>query len=303
MNIKLTLLILLLLSLLSGCSQQQETNVMPIKETQWPDANAQTHTHRELPLTNVERTFAARYPQLVFSHTALDDITLYEVRPDQSRNAPMVIFLHEQGVNKDEYLELATSCAQAGYFCVLMDLPGHGERICAQTMQSIEMVTAGSADIDLLLAYYRLSPFADSSRFSLLGISMGGSVAYHYASFGKQSPSGMLVCSAAVDFSELYAKGSMLEGKEQPPTWDRETFLRYCETCNPINHMDRLRQIPLLAIYGSQDKIVNIDGIRSFADNLATGGNARFIFLEQAHHEVTKYLQPYVLPTLSQFLK
>lgn len=303
MKNKLVILMVILLFILCGCSQQQKADVAPVVESQWPSSDKQIHTYKEFPLTSDESNVAAEYPQLVFAHVALDDVFLYEIRPEAAINAPMAIFLHEQGTNKDECLEMAFSCAQAGYFCVLMDLPGHGERLSTQTLQAIEVVTEGSADIDLILEFYRLSRYADSSRFGLLGISMGGSVAYHYAAFGEKMPALLLVCSAEADFAELYDKGSLVQGKEQPSTWDAETFRAYCKTCNPMDHLDRLCEIPMLSIYGSQDSVVNIDSIHSLAERMSAAGKARFMFLEHENHEVTKYLQPYILPMLGQCLK
>ena len=299
----LLLLFLLLSLLLAGCSQQQEPPLTPIAEFQWPASDTQIHTYQEYPLTETANTYADIHPNLHFSHVFLDDVSLYEISPVTGSNAPLIIFLHEQGALKDEYLELACNCAQCGYFCVLMDLPGHGERTSSQAIEAIEAITQGSTDIDLLLDYYRLSHFADSHNFALLGVSMGGSVAYHYAVFGKQTPSVLLVSSATADFVDLHDKGSIIQGKEHSPTWDKETFLSYCSTRNPINHLDRLRQMPIVAMYGLQDTIVNIQKIHTLADNLSASGNAHFMFIDQADHEVTQYLFPYVTSTLNQFLK
>lgn len=301
-NVCLLLLLTLTLMLLCSCQFMQTEAPSAHTETQWPSSDVQIHTRKDFPLTHVAQSQSSQFPLLTYTHAALDDVYLYEIYNPQYTNAPLVIFLHEQGVSKDEYLELASSCAQAGYFCVLMDLPGHGERASAQAIQAIEAVITASAEVDLLLEYYRFSRYADSSRFGLYGVSMGGSVAYHYAAFGKKEPAVLLVCSAAADFTELHEKGSLLNGKELPSTWDKSTFQAFCEPHNPINNMEALQLTPIFAVYGNQDQIVSIPQIQALAEDLVPFGNARFMFIEHANHEVSNYMLPHVIPTLGQYL-
>lgn len=295
--------LLLACLLLTGCASQTAPVEEAVVETQWPSSDAQIHTRRELPVTDAARAYAAKYPQVKFDHAAVDDITLYEVYLSGAKNAPMVIFLHEQGTHKDEFLEIAAPYAQAGYFCVLMDLPGHGERVTEEPIQAIEALVMASTDVELLLEYYRFSPLADVSRFAFFGISMGGSVAYHYTAWGRRTPSLLLVCGAAADFGMLNGQGSIQNGKEQPMTWDMDTYKAYCETHNPITKLDRLGAVPVFAVHGCQDKVVPQQLARDLEASLSSYGNARFLFVEQGGHEVTLYMLPHVGAMLNQYLK
>lgn len=289
--------------LLAGCSSQTAPEKEAVVETQWPSSDAQVHTRKELPLTDAIRSSARQHPSIQFRHVMLDEIALYEMYPADAGNAPLVIFLHEQGVSKDQFIEIAVTYAQAGYFCVLMDLPGYGECRTPRTIQAVESVVLATADVDLLLEYYRLSPLTDSSRFALFGVSMGGSVAYHYAAFGRKTPSLLLVCSTTADFDHLRNQGSITDGKEGPVTWDDAAFQAYIQEHAPMSRMDRLGAVPVFAVHGEMDSVVPRELAQSLADALAPYGNARFLFVEQAGHEATKYLLPHMGALLNQYLK
>lgn len=297
--------IALLLSclLLAGCSCQTAPEEAAVVETQWPSSDAKVHTRREMPLPDSAQAQAQQHPLIQFRHVMLDEVALYELYPTGARNAPLVIFFHEQGVRKDQFMEIAVTYAQAGYFCVLMDLPGYGERRTEQTIQAVESVVMATADVDLLLEYYRLSPLTDSRRFALFGVSMGGSVAYHYAAFGKKTPSLLLVCSTTADFDHLRHQGSVTDGKEGPVTWDEAAYHAYSQEHAPMSRMDRLGAVPVFAVHGELDTVVPPTLAHSLADALAPYGNARFLFVEQAGHEATKYLLPHMGALLNQYLK
>ena len=70
-----------------------------------------------------------------------------------------------------------------------------------------------------------------------------------------------------------------------------------------MNRMDRLGAVPVFAVHGELDAVVPSTLAHNLADALAPYGNARFLFVEQAGHEATKYLLPHMGALLNQYLK
>lgn len=296
--------ILILVFVLSGCSTNQGENATePVREVQWPSSDAQVHIRREYALGTEANRYAEEHKDMTFSHAKIDHIPIYEVYRSGGKNMPILIFLHEQGNSKEEWLEIALTYAQTGCYCVLIDLPGYGERSSTEIIQEVESIVNTTAEIDLLLDYYRLSPTADSTKFALWGVSMGGSAAYHYVAYGKKTPTLLLICSAEADFARLTDTGSILDGKEQPATWDAKTMMNYCEENNPMNHLEKLACIPAVILHGDADTIVNIESVRELEAQLSPYGYAQFLFLEDVGHETVPYMISYANAMLNQYLR
>lgn len=298
------LILLALLILLGGCTAQTEERTTELlSEIQWPSSDAQVHTRRDYSLSTEVEAFMQAFPGISIAHARIDETPIYEVYRTDGKNMPLLIFLHEQGNRKEEFLEVASTYAQSGYFCVLMDLPGYGERTSDETIQAVESIVTSSAEIDLLLEYYRFSPLANSSRFALWGVSMGGSAAYHYAAYGQHDPALMLICSAQADLTRLTNTGSITSGKEHAPTWSAQELLQYCEANNPLNRLERLATIPAFIVHGCKDTVIPVDPVRELEGVLSPYGCARFLFLEDAGHDTVPSMLAYASAMLNQYLR
>lgn len=302
---KLFLLVVLILAfVLSGCSTNQRKKATEsVREQQWPSSDAQIHIRRDYALGTEANAYAEEFKDITLSHAKIDDTPIYEVYHSDGKNMPILIFLHEQGNSKEELLEIALTYAQTGFYCVLIDLPGYGEHASDETIQEVESIVNATAEIDLLLDYYRFSPTADSTKFALWGVSMGGSAAYHYAAYGKKTPTLLLICSAEADFARLTDTGSIADGKEQPATWDAKTMLNYCEENNPMNQLEKLAYIPAVIVHGNEDTVINVESIRELEAKLSSYGHARFLFLEGVGHETVPYMMSYASAMLNQYLR
>lgn len=293
-----------LMFLLVGCSNSKvETATELIKEVQWPSSDASIHTRRDYTLNTEINAYAEEFQNLTISHAKIDDTPIYEVYPSDGKNMPMLILLHEQGNSKDELLEIALPYAQSGYFCILMDLPGYGEHVSSEAIHEVESIVDATAEIDLLLEYYRFSPAADSTKFALWGVSMGGSAAYHYAAYGEKEPRLLLICSAEADFTHLTSTGSVMNGKDQDATWTTMELLNYCEANNPMNGLERLVDIPAFIVHGNEDTIIDVGSIHELEDMLSPYGCAQFLFLDEVGHETVPYMLSYASAMLNQYLR
>ena len=294
----------LCLILLCSCSggKKEEPKVETIAVRSWAASDSSVHSVTLLPMT-------ARKPSaeegLTIQHKSVDGITLIEIYREDARIAPIMFFLHEHGGNKEQFMEEAVVYAQAGFYCVLFDLYGYGERAVHEVTESIEAAVKATADIDLLLEYYRLSPNADADRFVLYGQSMGGSAVWYYEAEGKKTPLAVVVCSAASDFSLLSDMGTVRNGIVQGPYWEENRFTEYCKIHNPIAQISRIAQIPALVYQGMRDDAIPPEETREFEKKLLDIGadNITFVYDRDGGHDVTSAFRNRILPFLKQYVR
>lgn len=293
--------------LLSGCSvenTQGKTDKVAQQIEEWAASDSSIHSVTFLPHTEISKKTEASNSDTIVCHKMIDDIPLYEIYAKEAKLLPIMILLHEHEGSKEQFLDEAVLYAQAGFFCVLFDLCGYGERTTAESVESIEAAVFATQDIDLLLEYYRLSPYADSSHFVLYGHSMGGSAIWHYIAYGNKKPSAVIVCSAAADFTELEDMGAVQNGKSQLPAWDRDTYQNYCQKNNPVKHMDNFESIPMLVYQGMRDRIILPAFTQEF-DRAVSKKNkdATFIYDETGAHDVTVTFLDRIIPFMKTYVK
>ena len=305
------LLMVFLLEVLSGCAanvtQEDRGDVdydSSITTKKWAASDNTIHTVTKLPQDHVAKKHTRPDDEIIVEHKVIDDVPVYEFFLKDARLMPLMIFLHEHEGSKEQFLDEVELYAHAGYFCVLFDLLGYGERATSEPVESIEAAVHATADIDLLLEYYRLSPYAEHTRFVLYGHSMGGSAVWHYCAFGRRRPQAVVVCSAAVDFTKVDDMGSVVNGKSQAPLWDVPAYQDYCQEHNPIKHYNRFIDIPMLIYQGMKDTVVLPDRTKDFEAVISgTNPNATFIYDENGGHNATSLFLNRIIPFLRVFCR
>ena len=303
------LLMVFLMTVLSGCttSASQKNQGLTdhdksVTTEQWAASDNTVHSVSWLPRSDVSVKSVPSDSEILVQHKLIDDVPVYEVFSKDAKLMPVMFFLHEHEGNKEQFLDEAGLYAQAGYFCVLFDLYGYGERARSEPVESIEAAVHATADIDLLLEYYRLSPYVEHTKFVLYGHSMGGSAVWHYCAFGGRKPQAIVVCSAAIDFTGIDDMGSVVNGKSQPPSWEVPVYQAYCQEHNPIEHYNSFINIPMLIYQGMKDHVVLPDLTRNF-ETIVSGvnPNATFIFDENGDHNATSLFLNRIIPFLRTF--
>ena len=293
--------------LLSGCamektSKKADDNTTKIEE--WAASDSSIHTVTALPQTEISKKVSHIDKDTIIAHKMIDDIPVYELYSKETKLSPILIFLHEHEGSKEQFIDEATLYAQAGFFCVLFDLYGYGERTVPESVESIEAAVVASKDIDLLLEYYRLSPYVDNEKFILYGHSMGGSAIWHYLAYGNKIPIAVVACSAAVDFTKVEDMGSVLNGKSQKPVWDADAYRNYCRNNNPINHMEKFESIPMLVYQGMRDNAVLPAYTQEFERNISIKNkNTTFIYDDAGGHNVTAMFLNRILPFIKIYVR
>lgn len=303
-RINLAILLVICAVVLSACTtamQGQDAAINAV-EREWAASDTSIHRFCSLPLTDMETKAASINEDLVIQHCSIDDITLIEIYRSDSKSAPLMFFLHEHEGQKEQFLEEAITYAQSGFFCVLLDLYGYGERYTSEPVESIQAAVMATSDINIALEYYRLSPFANSDQFVLYGQSMGGSAIWHYAAYGRKQPQAIVVCSAAADFTQIEDMGSVLNGKGQSPVWNEEQYSEYCRSHNPVAQLEKIAHIPMLVYQGMLDKTISPSVTQSLEKQLAAFDSAQFTFIydDDGGHDTTVMFLSRIMPFLRQ---
>ena len=272
----------------------------------WIDPKDNTeHTVLTYTLGNTASRVASELPDgFVINHKSIDDVFLYEIYREDIKNAPMLFFLHGQSSRKEENLEEMTAYAEEGYFCVALDLQGHGERISDEPIMALDITKNTAADIDLLLNYYDAAKIADTDRFALNGFSQGGSVAYWYAVYGDRTPGALVVGCTSPDYTYSYDDNCICNGEVVDSIWSEDEIAVFVEKYNPIQHADKLMNLPIMSGNSLDDTIVSYKGSESLEKILKQGGNQdiQFYYFDGAGHNVTTEFVEKILPFIKRYL-
>ena len=131
-------------------------------------------------------------------------IPLLEVfAADRIAQSPVLFFVHEFGVGKENHLDLGYRYAKKGYIVVLFDAHLHGEletpefrqlNGVAKLEKLPELWTGTGEYLWTLVRYYKEHPETRESRTGLMGISMGGFAIFNYLSRKARDKIDAAVC-------------------------------------------------------------------------------------------------------------
>ena len=172
-----------------------------------------------------------------------------------ANGVPFLLWMHGRTAFKEldpgRYLRLA----RAGIGSCAIDLPGHGQRGSEEGMRAetvLENIEQAAEEIDGVVDALVSRGF-DPGRMAIGGMSMGGMVAM----VRLCRPHGF---RAAV----LEASSGNWRVQHQRQFFDHAAAARL----DPIQHLDRWREIPVLAVHSRGDEWVDFDGQSAFLDEL-----------------------------------
>jgi dienelactone hydrolase len=154
-------------------------------------------------LTPLKRLVQRFTSKAVCEKKRVGDIALEEYCAGPTRGKPLVFMTHGYGSFKERMKNFAIQLADKGYFVVAPDALAHGERNEAGTFSILQIVEHSVADLDFLIEHYKANSDVDSSRFSIVGRSMGGFVAYSYLVHGKYTPRAIAPTISSPDSRDL----------------------------------------------------------------------------------------------------
>jgi len=196
------------------------------------------------------------------------EIPGYFAMPDKGGPFPTVLVIHEIFGVHEHIKDVCRRWAKLGYYAIAPDLFARKGDAAAvkdmQTlMQTIVLATPDAevaADLDATLAFAKEAGSADLTRVAVTGFCWGGRQAWLFA---ERNPS----LKAAVAW---YGPLGMPKNDLHP--------------ANPPDNVAALK-VPVLGLYGGQDKGISRDQIEAFQAKLAAlGGASKIIVYDDAGH-------------------
>ena len=99
----------------------------------------------------------------------------------KTQKRPVVILLHDYGVTRRDWGMFIPALVQQGYNVLAFDLRGHGQsqKAGGGTMPSVpELMQTGVLDVQGALKWLKTQKHADTKRVALIGVGVGGDLAY-----------------------------------------------------------------------------------------------------------------------------
>lgn len=199
---------------------------------------------------------------------------------------PAIIELHGWGESKSrKQRRLAPRPARRGYIEIHLDLRGHGERPepnftdrCQKDFPKVAMyvISQTAEDISSIIDYLETRKDLRIGGIGITGYSMGGSVAVIALTLDERISAAAAVnggnCdyltantnSLKVSFAKLQGWGTGLNG--QPDDELKAWYLKY----DPILHLDRFMNRPVMFFCNRDDRIVSPDSIIKLHEKLMT---------------------------------
>ena len=225
-------------------------------------------------------------------------ITSYEVKgvhffeitkQGQEGKRPIVFFHHGLDGKKEHMVDVGKQLAVASYIAVLPDCAGHGENASRQSMDFLEVMEKTASNIDVILEAYKNSQYADSSRFALGGCSMGAMISLYYGAWGKQKPTAIVSICGTPDWNSLEQNAAAcvrLEKGEKVPIdsmEEQEALWEALKSHSPDKNIEKLMQVPIFMINGTEDTVIPLSGTEAFAKK-AQAYHHRLTYQEIAGH-------------------
>ena len=213
-----------------------------------------------------------------------------------------LIFGHGLFRSRREGLERGSVLNKSGFSVLLFDFRNHGKSDSTST--SLGFLER----LDVLGAYDFLKEKRERRRFVLLGVSMGAVAVIHAAGDFQQDLEAIIADSPFQSLNETVAHhAGMLTLPSFPFAnlfkWNLTRIAQYeAEDLNTLEALRRLDEIPVLLIYGKEDRRLPPSGIQNIFDAIPSA-NKELVVFENATHGAAYRVNPTLyLNTVLEFL-
>lgn len=201
----------------------------------------------------------------------VEGIAFYDVvRQDNLNKNPLILFFPGFNSSKESVYSHAQLLANVGYTVVVPDLVGQHGSARPEVMHMFDIIYQTSAICDDLLMYYKDSSIVNTEQFALVGMSMGGMVALHFASYSEIRPVCVATMYSTPDFSSIlggdtgYIKIVNGEVSENDHEELKRNYIASMIQYSPDQNMEYLLQVPILLINGDIDPLIPVSAIKEF---------------------------------------
>ena len=220
---------------------------------------------KALPLSSredvIEETHGYRKLHVTFSSTHGEGVpaTVYLPR-DGEGPFPALLLQHGASTSKDDFY-IQQPCrrwSEAGYVCMAIDAPGHGERsvegpVARQELWRLGLIyrmrdlrIQGVVDLMRALDYLETRREVDGGRFGYMGVSMGTFLGVPLCAIDRR------IRSAAF----LIGGGGLRRLMEGTPAVEEAEMDLVMQVTDPVYFAGRISPRPVLMLNGERDEIV-----------------------------------------------
>jgi len=204
---------------------------------------------------------------------------------------PTIIFGHGLFRSRREGLERGSALNKRGLSVLLFDFRNHGE-------SDGRFTSLGFLErLDVLGAYDFLKEKRERRRFVLLGVSMGAVAIIHAADAFQQDLEAIIADSPFQSLNETVAHHTGMLALPSFPfadlfVWNFTRITQYsAEDLNTREALGRLDEIPVLLIYGKEDRRLPPSGIQNIFDSIPSAKKKLLLF-EDAFHGAAYRINP-----------
>lgn len=215
-----------------------------------------TLIYEMIHLTPLKRLIQKITVKVVAEHKQIGKVPIIEYYKDKSSNKKLIIAQHGYGSKKGRMKDIAIKLADAGYFVITPDAYGHGERNETGKLSILEIIKQTIKEYDYLIEYYEKNTDVIVDKFSIVGHSMGGMIAYNYVLYGKYKPQVIAPTASSPDLKDLM---------------NYQLGLSYYEN-HKIHHLKDEKEIQehnrILDLSNPYEKIKNIEDVAIIVQNM-----------------------------------
>ena len=220
----------------------------------------------------------------------LDGFSCYLADQEATSREPVIILCHGLGGDHTDMDSAAEFFYDHGYTVVTFDLYGSPEETYTSDVCIDEMIEKSENRIEQILNELDKEQICDISQLGIYGYSLGGMTAFYTAAYGNVSPKVIMTIAAIPDFKyiiencsdSMAAKYSVEKRRFVVTTeLDNQHLLTWAESNNPADQIDKLSDIPIIMVNGTDDPYMSIDKVREFQKAIEENGGNIQIFENQ----------------------
>ncbi len=226
---------------------------------------------------------------------------------------PLIVLCHGMGGNHTDMESMAEIFYEAGYAVVTFDLYGHEGIAYDNDIYLDEMIEISESRIQNILLDLQEGGMCDSSSYGIGGYSLGGMLAFYTTAYGETVPKIVISLAAIPDFVNVLEKaGSSMASKYSAKKWrlehtteeENRKLLEWASSHNPADQIERLTQVPIIMVNGTDDTYMSIEYAREFQEEIKTAGGYIRVFenLGGTHTDLGDYHMEEILQITKEIL-
>jgi len=216
---------------------------------------------------------------------------------------PTLIFGHGLFRSRREGLERGAALNKRGFSVLLFDFRNHGES--EEKSTSLGFLER----LDVLGAYDFLREKKGKQQFVLLGVSMGAVAVLHAAGDFHQNLEAIIADSPFQSLKDTISHHTRMLALPPFPfahvfVWNFTRMNQYAaKDLNTLETLQRLNEVPILLIYGKEDRRLPASGIQNIFDAIPSA-EKKLVLFEDASHGAAYRINPELyVDTVVEFLE